>query len=128
MAGQSGHLLGDDESETWTPNTDVCEGKDLTVVRMELPGLTADQVEIHVEENTLFVGGERPDPACEDSAAGYRFRQLEIQYGPFRRVIQMPYPVDGTRAKADLQQGMLEIRLPRARSDRQKTIKVKIDG
>ncbi|NCC52164.1 MAG: Hsp20/alpha crystallin family protein [Spartobacteria bacterium] len=127
-AGATSHLLPSDGADVWTPNTDVSEGPDNILIRMELPGVILDQVEIFLEHHHLMVCGNRRDPACEESAAGYRFRQLEIEYGPFRRSIELPYPVNGDQCRAVLRNGLLEVRLPRAQADRQKTIRVEVES
>ena len=100
-------------TQTWVPNTDICEREDAVVVRVEVAGVAADDLEILVEEESLVVRGIRENPATGETAAGYRFRQLEIEYGPFQRVVPLPFPVNADQAEARLRNGILEIRLPR---------------
>ncbi len=120
----SGHVFDNEDAETWSPNTDICEGPDFAMIRMELPGVTREYLEITISEQTVIIRGIRPDPACEESAAGYRFRQLEIEYGHFQRAVSMPFPVDGEQTVAQLRNGILEIRVPRAASAGQTNIQV----
>ncbi len=126
--GLTSHLLESGDTETWVPNTDVCEGPDNAVVKVELPGVTPENLELLLDERSLIIRGVRPDPACEESAAGYRFRQLEIQYGVFHRVIPLPYLVDGENIAAHLRNGILEIRLPRAQVGRRTAIDVIVES
>jgi HSP20 family protein len=132
LRGRSSHvssqLLHPSGTDVWAPNTDVSEGPDNIIIRMELPGVTQQQMDIYLEQHKLIVRGSRKDPACEESAAGYRFRQLEIEYGAFQRVIEIPYPVNGAKARAVLRNGILELSLPRAREDRQKHIHVEVES
>ena len=123
----SAHLLHSNGEGVWAPNTDVSEGPDNVMIRMELPGVILANVEIILEQHHLTVCGGRRDPACEESAAGYRFRQLEIEYGPFRRVIELPFPVNGDQCKAILRNGILEMRLPRAQIERQKPVRLEVE-
>lgn len=99
----------------WSPNTDVYESADDVMVKVELAGVDKESIQISLDGQMLVIAGTRRDPYGGESTAGYRFRQMEIEYGPFQRAIQLPYPVDGDRATAQLQNGILKIRLPRAR-------------
>lgn len=114
------HLSSDDPYRTrrgappWTPNTDVLESSEGLLVRVELAGVSADSIELLVEDQTLQIRGIRRDPHSSELPSGYRFRQLEIDYGSFERVIALPFPVDGAHASASLHQGILTVRLPRA--------------
>lgn len=105
--------LSADES-VWQPNTDVYDGPNGLIVRMEIAGVSCDNILVSLEKTALIVEGTRRDPCTGDTAPGYRFRQMEIEYGPFRRVIPLPYPVNGREALAHCSGGILEIRLPRA--------------
>lgn len=102
------------ESTAWAPNTDVYDGPNGLVVKMELAGVACSEVDIQLTDRALIVRGLRSDPYSGETGAGYRFRQMEIEYGPFQRVIPLPYPVDGSRARAACAGGFLEIQLPRS--------------
>lgn len=128
VQGLSKYLLEADESEIWIPNTDVCEGLENVIIKVELPGVLPENLDIHLEDDAVVIRGVRPDTASEESAAGYKFSQLEIQYGLFQRVIRLPYPVDGERAKAQLSNGVLELRLPRARNKQPTFINVIVES
>jgi len=124
----SAHLLHSAGEGVWAPNTDVSEGPDNVMLRMELPGVTLANMEIILEQQHLTVCGSRRDPACEESAAGYRFRQLEIEYGPFRRMIELPYPVNAEQCRAILRNGILEIRLARAQEEHPKPVRLEVES
>lgn len=104
-----------EETSIWAPNTDVFETPEGLVVKMELPGVPANNVQVQVADGALVIEGVRRDPYCGATSAGYRFRQMEIEYGPFRRVIALPYAVDAAATRAKFEGGFLEIELPRAR-------------
>jgi HSP20 family protein len=114
LAGLSGELAADREAAGWQPNTDVYDGPDGLVVKVELAGVPCDGLSVFLEQSALIIEGVRRDPYTGETGAGYRFRQMEIEYGPFRRIIPLPYPVNGKGALAHCQGGILEIRLPRA--------------
>lgn len=113
LAGVHG-ASGPAEAGVWQPNTDVYDGPDGLIVKVELGGVSCDLVQIYLQDRALVVEGVRRDPHSAESLAGVRLRQMEIEYGPFQRVIPLPYPVDGRRSLAHCAGGMLEIRLPRA--------------
>lgn len=111
---------------TWSPNTDVHEGPDEIIVKMELAGVPADRIHLSVENKVLVVEGAREETPV--TGGDYRYRQMEIEYGPFRRVLDLPYAVDSSRAQARLSDGILVIRLPRARQSSGQRIRVKMEA
>ncbi len=127
IAGISEHLFEHSGSGAWSPNTDVYESADDVVVKVELAGITKESIRIHLEEQALVIEGIRRDPYGGERTAGYRFRQMEIEYGPFRRLVPIPYPVDGSNARANLTNGILKVRLPRAKTAVQMKITVMME-
>jgi HSP20 family protein len=111
LAGLSAALQAPNEPAGWLPPTDVVEDSHGFVVRMELAGTARADVSVRLEGRALVVEGVRHPPCC----AGARFRQLEMEYGPFRRVVPLPDSVAGRRATAVLAEGVLVIALPRSR-------------
>ncbi|MFH0908832.1 MAG: Hsp20/alpha crystallin family protein [bacterium] len=128
LAGLNDQLSHPHVSTEWVPNTDVYDGPDGLVVKVELAGVACDSFSIHLEQHTLVIEGVRRDPYAGPApseagatVAGYRLRQMEIEYGPFRRVIPLPYPVSASKARARCEGGICEIRLPRARAVEKRT-------
>ncbi|MBP7829066.1 MAG: Hsp20/alpha crystallin family protein [Kiritimatiellae bacterium] len=115
LTGLSDHTLEPHGAGAWSPNTDVYESADDVVIKMELAGVPAESLHIVLENRVVHVEGLRRDPHSGESAAGYRFRQMEIEYGAFRRTLELPFAVDGEQAAARMQNGILTIKLPRAR-------------
>lgn len=124
LVGLSDHLLDSHGAGAWAPNADVYESADDVVVKVELAGVEKESIRVRLEDQALVVEGVRRDPYGGESTAGYRFRQMEIEYGPFQRVVPIPYPVDGGNARAHVTNGILKIRLPRARGAVQTKIAV----
>ena len=92
------------------PNVDSYHTDDphqLTVV-IELPGVDPASVSIVVGERALAVSGDRPRPKVE----GRIYQQMEIEYGPFRRLVRLPEDVDPDLAKASFERGIVTITLP----------------
>ena len=110
----------------WVPNTDVYTTDTGLVVKVELPGMKSENLEITMEGNRLRISGNRPD-ACR--AHHCSFLVMEISYGPFESVLELPAGYDLTQAKAIYVNGFLRIDAPAARQPQSKTTKVPIaDG
>jgi HSP20 family protein len=78
------------------------------VVLVELPGVEPETIELVVAEGMLQVAGERVRPRT----AGQVYQQMELDYGPFRRQIQLGDDVDVTKAHASYEQGVLRVVVP----------------
>jgi len=92
----------------WTPQTEVFKRGDEIVVRVELPGMTKDDVIVDLDDDRIVIRGERRDER-EANEHGIS----ERSYGSFYRSIPLPEGIDGEKAKADFWNGVLEITLPR---------------
>ncbi|MFL5958861.1 MAG: Hsp20/alpha crystallin family protein [Gaiellaceae bacterium] len=77
---------------------------------LELPGVDPTEVHLETSERTLVVSGRRPRPHSE----GVRWHQVEIEYGPFERRIELAEEVEPDAASASYDDGMLRIELPLA--------------
>lgn len=81
-------------------------------VVVELPGIEAGSVQVVASGRALVVAGRRERPRIP----GARYQQMEIDYGPFQRQIDLAEDVDTSLASATYEAGMLRIELPLARS------------
>lgn len=93
----------------WVPNTDVYSTDSGLVIKVELAGMRSDHLEITVEGNRLRITGTRPD-GCRASKAS--FLVMEINYGPFESVLELPGGYDLSQAKAAYLNGFLRIDVP----------------
>jgi HSP20 family protein len=95
----------------WVPNTDVYITDNGMVVKVELSGMRSENLQITVEGNQLRISGQRPDgcraPKCS-------FLVMEINYGQFESVLELPPGYDLGQAKAAYQNGFLRIDVPLA--------------
>src|SRR5512140_2527577 len=94
----------------WVPNTDVYVTNNGLVVKVELAGMRSEHLEITVEGNRLRISGNRPD-GCR-AAAKCSFLVMEINYGPFESVLEVPPGYDLSQAKAAYLNGLLPIDVP----------------
>ena len=95
----------------WVPNTDVYTTDSGLVIKVELAGMRSEHLEITVEGNRLRITGNRPD-GCR--AAKCSFLVMEITYGPFESVLELPPGYDLGQAKASYLNGFLRIDVPLA--------------
>ena len=102
----------------WVPNTDVYTTDSGLVVKVELAGMRSENLEITVEGNRLRISGNRPD-GCR--APKCHFLIMEINYGPFERVLELPPGYDLGQAKAAYLNGFLRIDVPVSRPQSKST-------
>lgn len=96
----------------WEPNTDVYVTDHGLVIKVELAGLRKEHLQIIVEEgNRIRIRGERPD-SCR--APKCNFLVMNINYGPFESILELPPGYDLTQAKAHYLNGFLRIDVPLA--------------
>jgi HSP20 family protein len=100
---------GKDHEPHWVPNTDVYETDEGLVIKVELAGMRREDLELIIEGNCLRISGQRPDgcrpPQC-------RFHVMEINYGTFESLIELPPGFALSKAKASYQNGFLRIDVP----------------
>ena len=118
--GESGTQTG-----TWMPALDVFETEDKFVVKVELPGLNPDEVDVSVEDSTLTIRGERKfyENVPDDS-----FHRVERRYGAFQRSLSLPPTADAERIEASFDRGVLSVEVPKAEQAKPKKIQVKATG
>ena len=77
-------------------------------VSVEIAGIDADQVRVTAADRALVIAGERRRLPCE----GRIYQQIEIEYGPFERIVRLPEDVDLSQAEARYDRGLLTIVMP----------------
>jgi HSP20 family protein len=96
----------------WVPNTDVYVTESSLVIKVELAGMRREDLELTVESNRLMISGHRPD-GCR--APKCTFLVMEINYGSFECVIEVPPGYDLSQAKAAYQNGFLRVDVPQTK-------------
>lgn len=80
-------------------------------VIVDLAGIDPERVNVSTADGALIIAGERHRARCE----GRSYQQMEIEYGPFQRVVQLPNDVDPSKAQATYDKGLLQIVIPIAK-------------
>jgi HSP20 family protein len=94
----------------WAPLVDVLEREGQFIVRVDLPGLSKEEIGVEVTDELLTIHGERKHEKKEERE-GYHYS--ECSYGSFYRAIPLPEGVDNTKATAEFHKGVLEVVMPR---------------
>jgi HSP20 family protein len=109
----SGALIGREfmgrEAEGWAPAVEVRERDGQLVVTAELPGLNREDVKVEVNDEGLVIQGERRREHEEERGG---VRRSERSYGAFYRLIPLPEGANLEQAKAQINNGVLEVRVP----------------
>lgn len=104
-----------------SPSVDIYEEKGEMVVKADLPGITKDDLNVSITENTLTITGEKKK---EEKVEKKDYHRLERSYGSFSRCFRLPDNVSADKAKASFKDGVLEVRLPKTKETKQKKINI----
>lgn len=103
------------------PALNVWVNQDNVVVTAELPGLSADDLDISIVNDTVTLGGKRVIPAGDN----INYHRRERNEGPFSRTLQFPFRIDSDNVQALFLNGVLQLTLPKAEADKPKKIAIK---
>jgi HSP20 family protein len=112
-------MIRRDGSAGFVPAVDVYEDKGNLIVETQLAGIDSEKVSIAIENDVLTIKGERKSEV-EDKD----YYRKEIRRGSFFRTIQLPAHVDGDKASAISESGILKISIPKREESQPKTIKI----
>ncbi len=109
------------QARSWRrPQYDVSENEDAFSVRVSLPGVSRDGVDISLEDDTLTVVGTRTNDVPE----GWRPLRRELETGDYRLSLRLNVPVNEAKIKAHVADGVLDLSLPKADEVKPRKIKV----
>lgn len=111
-------------SGQWAPPIDVYDSKDNLLVRVDLPGIEKNDVDISIQENTLTIKGEKKRSMDVKEENCYR---SERSFGNFNRALSLSTQVDTGKASAHFNDGILELVLPKKEEVKPKQIKIDVD-
>ena len=118
-----GRMARESVRGSWVPPVDIRETADAIEIHAELPGFSAEDVDVTVENGVLTIRGER---TLEESKEGETWHRLERAYGVFERAFQVPRNVDPTQVKAQFSNGVLQLTLPKREESKPRSIKVQV--
>ena len=112
------------EEGLWQPPVDIYEDDREVVVKMELPEVDMEDIEVQIEDHTLVIRGERK-LECEEKKQNYH--RIERSYGLFRRTFALPATVDQEATRATCDRGVLKVVLPKKKPSTPRQIEVKVE-
>ena len=107
-------------SGNFVPPVDVYEDEQNLVLKLEIPGLNDEDINVSVENNTLTVQGERK---FEKEEKEENFHRIERRYGSFVRTFKLPNTVDAEKVEASYEKGILKITMAKRAEAKPRQIK-----
>jgi HSP20 family protein len=107
----------------FVPPADIYEDEHHIVLKLEIPGIRQEDLDIQVENNTLSIRGER---SLEKEEKEENFRRVERRYGSFYRAFTLPNTVDADKIQAEYENGVLKVKLEKRAEAKPKQIKVNV--
>ena len=109
----------------WIPAVDIFEDANQEIVlRAELPGLSKEDIDVRVENNTLTLKGERKH---ESEVKQEQYHRIERTFGSFSRTFTLPPTVDANRINAEYRNGVLTVTLPLREEAKPRQIQVQVN-
>ena len=103
------------------PSINLTEDQNHYYIRAELPGISADELDIHATGNNLSISGERKIETENDNV---RYHRKEREAGKFSRAINLPGDIDSDGVSASLNNGILKVSVPKAEKAKPKQIAI----
>lgn len=108
-------------SAVWSPRTDLSETDGAYHLRLDLPGLSKDEIDINLQNNTLTVRGEREST---QTAEEEEYVRVERAFGTFHRTFTLPEAVDAESIEAVYEDGVLTITVPKTETSTPRQIEI----
>ncbi len=106
------------------PAAEIRETANTIELKLEIPGMEAKDLDVRVTEDAVAISGERHS---EIKTEEHGMTRSEFRYGKFQRVIPLPARVQNDQVKADYQNGVLNLNLPKAEDELHKVVKVSLE-
>jgi HSP20 family protein len=106
----------------WSPSVDIFETPESIVIRIEVPGIEQQALDVELKDNNLIVAGDRKFEEVE----GRNYHRVERTYGNFRRAFSLPMPIRQDQIHAVLKNGVLEIALLKEEKAKPKWVQVEV--
>jgi HSP20 family protein len=118
-----GELTQTIESPTWAPAVEVKDTGDHVVLRAQLPGVEAKDIDVQVMKDSVLITAEHKKEQ-ETEQNGYL--KTEFRYGKFHRVVGLPVAVQNDKVQAEYKDGILNLTLPKVTEARNKVVKINL--
>jgi len=116
---------GQAELASWAPAVDIYETENEVVVKADLPEVQEKDIDVRVENNTLTIRGERK---FENEVHQENYLRVERAYGTFTRSFSLPNTVNTEAIRAEYQNGVLSVHMPKREETKPKQVKITVSG
>jgi len=110
-------------ASTWSPAVDIYETPETIVMKADLPGLSREDIEIQIRDNTLTLRGTR---RFAKDVQQENYLRIERAYGAFQRDFTLPATVQQDKIRAVFRDGVLELTLPKAEESKPTKIAIEV--
>jgi len=127
---RSGSSRAQDTASNWAfpMPIDVYATNDHAVVLAAVPGMTPDDLELSIHQNTVTLSGTVHNAADSEDAKDATWYVAELGGGTYRRSVTLPFPVDADQASATFQHGIVRVLLPKVESAKPRKIAITESG
>ena len=108
---------------TWAPAVDIYETENELVLKADLPDVNEKDLDVRIESSILTIKGERK---FEEKVKEANYLRVERTYGSFSRSFSLPSTVDNGSIKADYQNGVLTVQLPKRAESKPRQVKINV--
>ncbi len=113
------------ERLTYAPAIELKETEEALILRAQVPGIEAKDLEVEVTRDSVILSGEHRQEERTEEKGYYR---SEFRYGSFRRVVPLPTEVKTDQVKAEFKDGVLVLTLPKIEEEVRKAVKIRLEG
>jgi len=108
---------------SFAPAAELEETQDAVLLKLEVPGLEAKDLDVEVTAEAVSIKGERREETKTEEKGVTR---SEFRYGSFQRVIPLPTRVQNDKVEAEYKNGILHLNLPKAEEEKNKVVKLNL--
>jgi HSP20 family protein len=98
------------EESEWSPDIDILEDKDDIIIKADIPGMSANEINLTIDDKILYISGNRKR---ESDREDENYHYIGRNYGKFERSISLPVTINIDETKAIYKDGVLIVRLPK---------------
>ena len=116
------------KNSIWRPAIEVKQNKENYIIKVQLPGINKDDIEIETDNDFMTITAEIQEEKEEkqEDEKNARFHTSEFRYGKYQRTISFDQPVKGDLAEAKYKNGVLKIIVPKQNTENSKPKKIEI--
>jgi HSP20 family protein len=108
-------------SAVWAPQTDLVETDDAFQLRLDVPGMSKEEIDINLQNGALTVSGDRTSERTDE---GEDYVRVERAFGTFHRTFTLPDAVDAENIEATYEDGVLRINVPKTEESTRRQIEI----